>query len=371
MITRLKLNSFCAFKELEIEFSPKINVIIGENGSGKTQLLKAAYVLTRSGEELGGRKSVMKADAQSVLTQKMLGVYKPEDNKIGALRYRGDKSNTTLTVEFSSGQSLGASFTSRSNKVVPLGNYKKPDTGGGVFLPTKEILSFLGGIADPESHRPTVEQLFDTTYFDLAHKLLNPKQAREEKAQWSKEKITNKIGGRFEFNGSKVSFRPGGYKEYKKQHASKTYFAPIAKDCFSTTMTAEGYRKLGVLQRLLQNSAVGTGASGPLYWDEPESNMNPQLLSTVVEVLLELSRNGQQIILATHDYILLKWFDLLLDKKGKSDHVKFHTLFRDGSGKIDCESSDSYKQLSKNAIALTYSELYDAEIERALGRPGV
>lgn len=371
MITRLELKNFCAFKELDIEFSSRINIIIGDNGCGKTQLLKAAYALTSSGQDLNRREPVTKVDAQSVLTKKLLGVYKPDSNKLGLLKYRGDKSDAMLSIEFESGLSLGASFTSRSKKVTPLGYYKKPISGGGVFLPTKEILSFLGGIAGPESHRPTIEQLFDSTYLDLAHRLLNPEQNREEKAQWSKEKITNRIGGRFEFKDSQVLFRPGKYKEYKKPHASKTYFSPIAKDGLSTTMTAEGYRKVGVLQRLLQNNAVGTGTNGPLYWDEPEANMNPKLIRLVVEILLELSRNRQQIILATHDYVLLKWFDLLMDKKGKEDHIRFHTLYRDEEGLIKSDSADSYKQLDENAISSTYSELYDAEIERSLGSAGV
>lgn len=40
MITQLRLKSFAAFTALDIDFSPGINIIIGENGTGKTQLLK-------------------------------------------------------------------------------------------------------------------------------------------------------------------------------------------------------------------------------------------------------------------------------------------------------------------------------------------
>ena len=43
MITQLKLKNFTAFSQLTVDFSPKINVIIGENGNGKTHVLKAAY----------------------------------------------------------------------------------------------------------------------------------------------------------------------------------------------------------------------------------------------------------------------------------------------------------------------------------------
>ena len=48
-------------------------------------------------------------------------------------------------------------------------------------------------------------------------------------------------------------------------------------------------------------------------------------ITEIVQILLELSRNGQQVVLATHDYVLLKWFDLLMDER-KEDHVRFHSL---------------------------------------------
>ena len=34
MIVQLQLENFTTFKHIEIDFSPKINVIIGENGTG-------------------------------------------------------------------------------------------------------------------------------------------------------------------------------------------------------------------------------------------------------------------------------------------------------------------------------------------------
>ena len=49
MITNLQLKNFTAFTELAIDFSPGINIVIGENGTGKTQLLKA--ILALSGPE--------------------------------------------------------------------------------------------------------------------------------------------------------------------------------------------------------------------------------------------------------------------------------------------------------------------------------
>ena len=48
MITHLQLKNFTAFTELAIDFSPGINIIIGENGTGKTQLLKAVKSASRA-----------------------------------------------------------------------------------------------------------------------------------------------------------------------------------------------------------------------------------------------------------------------------------------------------------------------------------
>ena len=42
-VTKVKFENFTAFKNLEVEFSPGINALIGANGTGKTHLMKACY----------------------------------------------------------------------------------------------------------------------------------------------------------------------------------------------------------------------------------------------------------------------------------------------------------------------------------------
>jgi AAA15 family ATPase/GTPase len=36
MITSLEVKNFTVFRDLKIDFSPRINIIIGGNGTGKT-----------------------------------------------------------------------------------------------------------------------------------------------------------------------------------------------------------------------------------------------------------------------------------------------------------------------------------------------
>ena len=43
MLQQIKVHAVTTFKDLEINFSTGLNVITGENGSGKSHLLKIAY----------------------------------------------------------------------------------------------------------------------------------------------------------------------------------------------------------------------------------------------------------------------------------------------------------------------------------------
>ena len=44
-IKRIKFQNYTAFEDQQMEFSPGINVIIGENGTGKTHLMKKTVFL--------------------------------------------------------------------------------------------------------------------------------------------------------------------------------------------------------------------------------------------------------------------------------------------------------------------------------------
>lgn len=68
--------------------------------------------------------------------------------------------------------------------------------------------------------------------------------------------------------------------------------------------------------------------------------------------------------MSTHNYVLLKEFDL---RKQQSDAISYLALFRDDAGAVVCNASDSYLGVHPNAIANTFSHLYDRELQRSLG----
>ena len=83
-----------------------------------------------------------------------------------------------------------------------------------------------------------------------------------------------------------------------------------------------------------------------------------------MDVLLELQRAGVQVFLATHDYVILKELDL---RTGDADEVAYHALFQQQeTGEIACKTTRSYRDIEPNAIADTFADLYDRELDRSL-----
>jgi ABC-type lipoprotein export system ATPase subunit len=367
MIKGISLKNFAAFKQLELEFTSGINIIIGENSCGKTQILKSIYALS----------------SEQDATDKLLGLFKPRNEKLSGLYHRGGEGKAQITLEDSSGQFANTEFGSRAKNVTTessIANAGKP-----VLIPTKEVLSLLPAIQSANVTPEALKALFDDSIIDLCNSLLSEPNGELSEAVNSDPRLggiipmlTKAIGGRFEINGNDHAFVKGKFVEKANPDISKGQVASAYSDFkqlvfkkessseTSVTMTAEGFRKIGLLQRLIDVGALVKGQTDVLLWDEPESNINPALMKLVVECLFELARNGQQIIIASHNYVMLKWFDLLMDKS-KEDHVSYHALFRDENGEIAKETKDNYKMLSENAIAQTYSDLYNAEIDRSLG----
>ncbi len=353
MIDKLSLKKFTVFHDFEILFSKGVNVLVGENGTGKSHLLKAGYAMCSGNNRIVERGKSENGELADELTNKLLGLFLPLDEKLGKLRSSrsGAEGPSEIAATFVPDPcDVRITFNNNSSKVVVQGNcdqYEKYAWKPS-FIPTKEVLSFMKGF---NSLYERFQLSFDQTYRDLILSLELPELRSDrlhEKSKWAMDGIEDICKGKFVFHGSgKVTF------------VSET-------GEYSANVMAEGFRKIGIVKRLLETGSIEPGVSGPLFWDEPEANLNPTLSKFLVQVLLELARNGQQVILATHDYVLLKWFDLLSDD-ALEDHVTYHALFRDDENHIGVESTKNYLAVDPNAIAKTFDALYDAEVHRSMG----
>jgi energy-coupling factor transporter ATP-binding protein EcfA2 len=334
-ITKIKFENFTAFKKLDIEPCPGINVLIGANGTGKTHLMKVAYAAC----------DVSKTRVN--FAEKLIRVYLPSDRALGRLvkRHKGSargalevhRDSLKLRISFSNHATVPDSATVTGAK----GWASKPIES--VYIPVKEMLSNAPGFRSLYSQR---EIHFEEIYADILDRAYRP--ALRGPVDRQRKKLLTKLQNLLD---GKVTIK------------DEEFFLKNEQGNLEFTLLAEGIRKLGLLWLLIQNGTLLNGSV--LFWDEPETNLNPKMFGPLIEILLELQRMGVQVFLATHDYVILKEIDL---QRSSGDKILFHSLYRnDDAGEVQCYSASDYLQIHPNAIAETFTDLYKREIQRSMG----
>lgn len=124
-------------------------------------------------------------------------------------------------------------------------------------------------------------------------------------------------------------------------------------------LVAEGLRKLASILYLILNGEINEKTI--LFWDEPESNLNPALIKIVAKFILTLEQCGLQIFIATHDYLLTHTLSLHSEyKEHTKAFVKFFSLNKE-EGKIVVEEGDTLAEITNNPILEEYAAYYDLE----------
>lgn len=298
-----------AFK---LRFSDGINVIIGENGTGKTTLLKMIYAATQW--------SIEQTDAGK--TDKFHKYFSNSIRDGDLLRNEAAKAES-CEFEVSDGEHT---FTySLSHK----GFFNLDGWAGlnipSVFIPTTEMLSHSKGFL---ALNEKFKMPFDGTQVDIIVNASLP-EARTLPGYMDAilEKISQAIDGTvLQENDTFYVIKRDGRK-------------------IDFSLEAEGLRKLALLWKLIRNGLLERGTI--LLWDEPEANLNPEMFPLVASILLELEQNGIQIFVATHSYNFAKYLELLRTKK---EQVQFHNLFRGASGLPDTLAHVLPNDLHRNDV---------------------
>src|SRR5699024_8865233 len=74
-ISRLTASSFGPFRHINVDLSPSLNVIIGDNATGKSQLLKLLYTGTKAHHD---SQELTKRALSTSVAAKLRGVFRPE-----------------------------------------------------------------------------------------------------------------------------------------------------------------------------------------------------------------------------------------------------------------------------------------------------
>ena len=331
-ITRVKLENFTCFESLDLEPTPGINVLVGANGTGKTHLMKVCYATRRFSSYV----------SREYPDWKLLRVFLPSKYSYSRLIRMGrEESNIEIKSDYGD---IWLNLAKQVEEIYPPSLDSTSDWYSfpiqNVYIPAKDMLANAPGFRSLYAAR---EVHFEETYLDILDRAYLP--ALRNPAEFVPSRVLERLEVEL---GGKVTIQ------------GEEFFLSGEQGEIEFTLLAEGHRKLGLLWLLIRNGSLKPGAV--LFWDEPETNLNPKLYRVVIDVLLELQRVGVQVFLATHDYVILRELDL---QAQEGDKVAFHSLYHE-EGRITCHSTDKYLEIHPNAIMEAFDRIYDLEIKRSL-----
>lgn len=133
-LTRIEAENFTVFEDITIPFSKGLNVLVGENGMGKTHIMKLAYAACQA-----SRHDVS-------FSQKTTMLFRPDQSSIGRLVNRNKNGNNTAKILVESDTAkIGSCFLLRQKRDAEIKTEEKWEKQmsdlSSVFIPAKEILS--------------------------------------------------------------------------------------------------------------------------------------------------------------------------------------------------------------------------------------
>ena len=323
MLERLHIENFTVFSKANFEFAAGLNVIVGENGTGKSHVLKLVYaVIAESNKRIGYDNSPL---LWHQFSEKLINTFRAE--KIDHLKRRKNNNSNKISGMPPSLRRLVASFSfnisdfnlklyfSQTNLLGELP--AKWITEKAVFIPVRELLTIYPGFASLYEARYLQ---FEETYYDTCLFLGEP---------LLKKPMTDLLSALEEAMGGKVEL-----------DRDRFYLVTPEQGKMEMPMVAEGIRKLAMLTQLVAVGALQKG--GYLCWAEPEANLNPRLVKVVARVILQLAKAGIQIFIATHSYFLLKELDILTMEQPIP--TRYFSLLKGEDGVV-VESGDSLDDL--------------------------
>jgi len=371
-IKSIELQNFTVFENFKCDFSSGVNIFVGENGTGKTHLLKALYSFCKCNADIhtdNDSNSGFSTDFFPEIVEcfRIDSLHELHSN---AVNPHGVGINETITVAcgaYNRTETRDRVIREKGPTIVAVTvedykeayeiyfptnevifheaycfivNPKNPISS--VYIPAKDMLTHSRGLLTM-AKKHSRDMPFDKTLLDIIQ------NAESWKVNDMPELAKNIVPLLEEVIGGTI-IQQGGDFFVVKPSGDKIRFS----------CEAEGIKKFGLLWQLLMAEVIKENSV--LFWDEPEANINPKLLPTIVDILLELSRNGVQIFLATHEYNLMKYFSL---KKKDTDNVAFINFHKTENGVVS-EIEDDYTLLENNAIVEANIKLLEDDIEGVL-----
>lgn len=338
MIQEVKISNLGAIDALKFDGFQNINLIIGENGTGKSFFLKALYTAMKTVEEY--RRGDDIRSSADLLAEKLRWTFQTE--KLGDIVKKGE--NNTLFFEmFWNEQKFMYSLTESANvKLTNVVNEITPLKSNSIFIPAKEVLSLFNIILKSRE----IDKVFgfDDAYYDLVRALrIAPQRGRNFDAfAKSRNKLKDIIDGKVEYDDT----------------ANKWYYKK-GNQKFSIGATSEGVKKIAILDRLLANGYLTR--SSVIFIDELESALHPSAISEFLDIIDIIAFDmGIQVFIASHSYFVIKKLYINALKRKKSIPC---ISFSKGE---PVQYNDLLNGMPENSIIKESVRLYEEEIKEVL-----
>jgi len=350
-IYSIEKKNFLNYSNFKLDFSPNINLIIGKNNTGKTSLLKFMYCIVKSIEEFENQRNTYGRSYKELFSRKIQQVFHSK-NGIGTLVKKQSDEELSATIRIDNKNAIDFSFKSTTRTEVSKleSNTEKIEytNCNAVFIPSKEILSAFRIIRSAFEDNKFG---FDATYADLIKQINKPfaKISNKEFSNIISQIEKNVIRGTIEQDLQEDRFI---YKNNSGQE-------------FEMTMTAEGIRQMGVIPLLIKTGELNENTV--LFLDEPDNNLNPVAITRFVQTLIELSRQGVQIFITSHNYFILKRLHIEARKNQQLAVNVFSLIENDKNQVIDIETKDLKTGMPEyNPIVQEALDMFADEIQTEL-----
>ena len=307
MLKSASIKNLTVFSQANLEFASGLNIIVGENGMGKSHLLKVLYAIIAAGCDPKSTTILQPTQIylQKAYADKLVKVLRPDSLGRLARRTPGRVRCEIGLVFANQSANIQLSLSSGSKSDVLIENAptlwqeKSP-----VFFPTRELLTlcpwFIG-------FYDNYHLKFEETWRDTCSLLIAPKLKgeREKQVAMMLKPLEQAMGGKV------VVDEQGNF-----------YLQVAGEGKLEMPLVAEGLRKMAMLAQLISTGTLLE--QGYLLWDEPETNLNPKLIKVLANVILDLAKNGVQVFVATHSLFLLRELEILA---GSDDYAKVNKRF--------------------------------------------
>ena len=340
MIKSLEFIDFTCFDDNKFEFSSGINVFIGRNGTGKTHILKTIAATIAANDEFIHSTSQSKERFESIIAEKLVSYFRPEQLGRLARRQVGRvSSKVSLDID---GQLIAFSFSGNSKTSVKLEQSPNIAQISSLYLPPREMFSLFEGFLGLNAQR---ELAFDETYVKLAEALDSPilRGPRYDEIK----KLISPLETAIQAKAIKENGR---------------FYLKEKNQLLEAQLVAEGLRKIASVMYLITNGSLKPTNNSILFWDEPESNLNPLLITVVCDLLRQLAGDNVQIFIATHDYLLTHQLSLYSEYRDKNTPpMKFFCLEKQDENGVKVQTGSTLADIDNNPILNEYAAFYELE----------